>query len=349
MEFRKERKEIVAERIKNLRDLHHLSINDLARVTGIGASTITQIENARYPISGDILVILAEFFNVTTDYILGLVDVDEKHYKKDLEILYTESYESYLRYTKRGDLVHRQADNETPLASWPYNLFEYCKLDIDAPLSELQMEGLTYVLDNLLTTREAACLLAYFMKEQSLDEVSKSFNVTRERIRQVIQKACRKLKHPSRVNIIKYGIHASEYTKEAQLLEAKLIRLEELRKEVEGYDELIEEIKAKKEKLSVNDPRFLSLETLDLSVRAFNCMKRIGCETVNDIIPLFKSNDIYKVRNLGRKCYLELYDKLKSIGISEEELTYDPTFEIDDFYVVRENSWGGFTVAKKGA
>ena len=57
----------------------------------------------------------------------------------------------------------------------------------------------------------------------------------------------------------------------------------------------------------------MTIEELDLSVRSFNCLKRAGINTVEDLIS--KSEDeMMKVRNLGRKSLEEVVAKLDSLG-----------------------------------
>lgn len=57
----------------------------------------------------------------------------------------------------------------------------------------------------------------------------------------------------------------------------------------------------------------MTIEELDLSVRSFNCLKRAGINTVEDLIS--KSEDeMMKVRNLGKKSLEEVISKLKSLG-----------------------------------
>ena len=59
----------------------------------------------------------------------------------------------------------------------------------------------------------------------------------------------------------------------------------------------------------------MTIEELDLSVRSFNCLKRAGINTVEDLIN--KSEDeMMKVRNLGRKSLEEVMAKLDSLGFS---------------------------------
>ena len=65
----------------------------------------------------------------------------------------------------------------------------------------------------------------------------------------------------------------------------------------------------------------MTIEELDLSVRSFNCLKRAGINTVDDLINK-SEEEMMKVRNLGRKSFEEVRDKLTSLGFqlnSEED------------------------------
>ena len=64
----------------------------------------------------------------------------------------------------------------------------------------------------------------------------------------------------------------------------------------------------------------MTIEELDLSVRSFNCLKRAGINTVNDLIGK-SAEEMMKVRNLGKKSFDEVKEKLQSLGydLSSEE------------------------------
>jgi DNA-directed RNA polymerase, alpha subunit, bacterial and chloroplast-type len=65
----------------------------------------------------------------------------------------------------------------------------------------------------------------------------------------------------------------------------------------------------------------MTIEELDLSVRSFNCLKRAGINTVEDLINK-SEDDMMKVRNLGRKSLEEVIQKLNNLGFDlrkEEE------------------------------
>ena len=59
----------------------------------------------------------------------------------------------------------------------------------------------------------------------------------------------------------------------------------------------------------------MSVEGLDLSVRSFNCLKRAGINTVEDLLSK-SEEDMMKVRNLGRKSLEEVIWKLASLGFN---------------------------------
>lgn len=58
----------------------------------------------------------------------------------------------------------------------------------------------------------------------------------------------------------------------------------------------------------------MTIEELDLSVRSFNCLKRAGINTVEDLINK-SEDDMMKVRNLGRKSLEEVIAKLQTLGL----------------------------------
>jgi DNA-directed RNA polymerase subunit alpha len=66
------------------------------------------------------------------------------------------------------------------------------------------------------------------------------------------------------------------------------------------------------------DPSVKMLETsiddLDLSVRAYNCLKRAGILTLYDLIDKSET-EMSKIRNLGKKSLKEVIDKVKSMGL----------------------------------
>ena len=70
---------------------------------------------------------------------------------------------------------------------------------------------------------------------------------------------------------------------------------------------------------NTEDPNSKILETsiddLDFSVRAYNCLKRANILTLNDLVEK-SENELMKIRNLGKKSLKEVIDKVKDMGLS---------------------------------
>ncbi|MBR4086335.1 MAG: DNA-directed RNA polymerase subunit alpha, partial [Clostridia bacterium] len=75
------------------------------------------------------------------------------------------------------------------------------------------------------------------------------------------------------------------------------------------------EIMVEKEESRTITALRMTIEELDLSVRSFNCLKRAGINTVEDLINK-SEEDMMKVRNLGRKSLDEVIGKIASLGLA---------------------------------
>ncbi|MGN0522806.1 MAG: DNA-directed RNA polymerase subunit alpha [Eubacterium sp.] len=107
---------------------------------------------------------------------------------------------------------------------------------------------------------------------------------------------------------------------EAASLAAKILN-EHLNLFVDLSDEMCNaEIMVEKDDDGKEKVLEMTIEELDLSVRSFNCLKRAGINTVEDLIGK-SEEDMMKVRNLGRKSLDEVVGKLASLGfkLSKEE------------------------------
>lgn len=109
--------------------------------------------------------------------------------------------------------------------------------------------------------------------------------------------------------------------KEAVSLGAKILN-EHLNLFVDLSDEAKKaEIMVEREETIKEKVLEMTIEELDMSVRSFNCLKRAGIDTVEDLINRTE-DDMMKVRNLGKKSLEEVIQKLHSLGLDlkkEEE------------------------------
>ena len=109
--------------------------------------------------------------------------------------------------------------------------------------------------------------------------------------------------------------------KEAVSLAAKILNehlnlFVDLSDEAKNAEIMVESKETVKEKVLE-----MTIEELDMSVRSFNCLKRAGIDTVEDLTNRTES-EMIKVRNLGKKSLEEVIQKLHSLGLDlkkEEE------------------------------
>ena len=158
-----------------------------------------------------------------------------------------------------------------------------------------------------LTEREQKVIQLRFIDGYTLEAVARQFSVTRERIRQIEQKALRKLRHPSRLEYLRKGREVKQLQDDILNLQTQLVIQKEIMLKKLANPELIdvtnEEIIGAK-----------TIESLDFSVRTYNCLKRGGITKLHEIYEL-DVIDLLRIRNLGKKSAREIMSKLKEIGL----------------------------------
>lgn len=96
----------------------------------------------------------------------------------------------------------------------------------------------------------------------------------------------------------------------AKILTEHLTSFVNLTEEAKSADMMIEKEETQKEKKLE-----MTIEELDLSVRSYNCLKRAGINTVQELTEKSEA-DMMRVRNLGRKSLVEVKEKLADLGLS---------------------------------
>jgi len=96
----------------------------------------------------------------------------------------------------------------------------------------------------------------------------------------------------------------------AKILTEHLTLFVDLTDEAKNAEIMVEKEETHKEKMLE-----MTIEELDLSVRSYNCLKRAGINTVQELTNKSEA-DMMKVRNLGRKSLEEVKAKLADLGLS---------------------------------
>lgn len=307
----------MSERVWNSDNLDYLmnksgvTTKQIAEITGMSLATANQWRQGYLQPSLRAAMLLADFFAVPMDYLVGRCDLEtakeiEQNYAFHFKQLRTDAFELYL---KTGHKTN-EYDCEI-IATYPYNMLE----DLfgepwTAELNPLQENGLKKALSTL-TDREKNFLFLYYNDELNLEAIGGRFGLTRERVRQIVHKALRKMRHPARARLIKEGYDEHSPEKFLAAREKDIFaRIEDLEAKKKYVDELERKLNGRMAELG-RDPEQLDIKrtsiTLDdmgLSVRSYNCLLRAGIRTLQDILDY--PGDYSRIRNLGKKCLEEI-------------------------------------------
>lgn len=326
---------VFSNRLKELIDLlpPKFTVDDLARSCDISVPALNQYKRGAALPGATQLIKLADFFQVPVDVLLGRAEIGGT-YTIDIRRVIEGSYEKYLGTKQPNNRTFENLNGV--VAPWPYNLLDNIQDGISEdnriqyPITKEQRLGLDYAISQTLTDRETENIYAYFRDERTLEEVGNLFNVGRERIRQITAKAIRKLRHPSRFRIIKYGTDIlktqdlqNEVDKKNLELQSQIAKLEHELATINAQLELARQLNAGGPDLEqsseiVENVLSRTIDEMELSVRSYNCLKRAGCVDVTDVISKIEDMSIMNVRNLGRRSCREIASRLIEMGYTSK-------------------------------
>jgi len=222
---------------------------------------------------------------------------------------------------------------ELLMKAWPWNLasdvmtlkYEYSEERYNEVVKENQLftariyvPGFLEAIETL-SDREQKVLHLRYEEGLTYEQTGKEFDVTRERIRQVEEKAMRKLRSPflAKKYILVDAQTTQDLKKENEDLMLQVICLRDKLKKI--YDAVgvnpDEAEKKAKEAVKPEPEHLPSIDEMELSVRSYNCLKRAGIDTIDQLKGKTEA-DLRHVRNLGRKSIIEVITKAKEWGIT---------------------------------
>lgn len=221
---------------------------------------------------------------------LNKIYVDKIIDSKELELPEEDPYESLIKAIF--------SINSNEVVSYPVDLKE----SVDHVLSTLTM-------------REQTVIKMRFgfddYNKMTLEEVGKEFKVTRDRIRQIEAKALRKLRHPNKSRILKYGLIAFNLEEEKEKI--KIIESRKLsEKALEEYNNIKKMLETSEDPINkvIDVSSAITIEELEFCVRTYNCLHRFAkLETLCDVL-MMNNTELMKIRNFGQKSLDEVNKKL---------------------------------------
>lgn len=233
-------------------------------------------------------------------------------------------------------------DEHTIKTIWPYNLAyaAWCsglgtvdKHDLSFALC-IDPKALIDVTDKELNEKESHLIHLYFEKGMTYDEIASEIDRTRERVRQIIEKALRKLRYPGRSK--RYSLHSwsklnelikenEDCKKEAAVLKFERENLEDHIKKF--YDS--EEYQKFTQKMLVEEFMDSYIDILELPVRAYNCLTRHSWRNLGNrnmtvrVLTSMTFEDVRGIKNIGQRTIEDILYRLNYYELGFKDMNWD--------------------------
>lgn len=190
---------------------------------------------------------------------------------------------------------------------------EATKLKEDLAFEPLDTSFLTPREETILEQRE---------KGLTLEQVAKNFNVTRERIREIENRAHRKIIARLRTRFAKINTEIIvDLSDEERLPQMEKDLIVQLRNKIPVLKKLLTYIESLEQLVPehvINDSYLdQKIEVLDLSVHSYNTLRRANISTLRELSQ-HSVYELMKIRNLGRKTLKEIIIKAEDAGLTIE-------------------------------
>ena len=214
-----------------------------------------------------------------------------------------------LKYKLEKDLAiirNREIQEIKNFMPYPYSAFEAAHLSEDV-VDNYYVDNFEDVVSKICSEKEADCIILFFKDNYTLERLGKKYDVSRERIRQIIAVGLKKFAHCART-------YEARRQAEADLADRHAFRaqlIEEYKKNGVITPEMNFEFGA----LMIGTYQYdSSIEELGLSVRTYNSLRRGGIRTVSDLTS-HTERELLQIRTMGKKSVREIRNKLEEIGL----------------------------------
>lgn len=231
-----------------------------------------------------------------------------------------EEAKAYKKELERIDIqksLNNYKVSSKPINDFPINIIEIFNLDLTSCVNEIETR-LEWLFENtIFNKREVTVFYNRFKYFYTLEEVAKTLGITRERVRQIECKCLAKLKRFARY------LELGEYASKLELAKKEYDKyISDLKGQwtFESAKEFMEQYK--KTNIVSKTLHYVkeinTIQDLDLSVRAYNCLRRAGVETVLQLLQI-SEEDLMQVRNMGKKSLKEIKNALAKYDLELPE------------------------------
>ena len=182
-------------------------------------------------------------------------------------------------------------------------------------------EGLLYMSERDLE------IFQMYLFGNDLEYIAKSVGLVKERVRQIVYKLIRRTFYSLRnienwIEALKDAEYIDwnpkEFVAYVEKLQAENFNLKKHREQCTCKNQEIEIQKLSEEEIRRAKILEKSIQDLDLSVRAYNCLHAAEIKTFGELIT-YSTCDLLKIRNFGKKSILEIEELVDSFGFSMKE------------------------------
>lgn len=304
--------------LKQLIDATHIPQKEIATKVGIRQQRFSNICLGYVKPTMEEIIKMANYFIVPVDLLLNRCNVQQvdeliTHYELNFMELRKRAYDNYV-FKKKHDYTALIDKIESP---YPYNMLEaMLQRNVDFMLTSEDLKGIERAMDSI-NPRHKRILLMYFKHNITLHEISESEDVSSTRIHQLIKNGLKSIKESDALKDTYLATHMTNgfytlkdvdayFDKKEEELEMKKQALEVKMKIASDHIIVIEKEPTPEPTLKLIDVD--DIQTLKLSVRTYNALKRSGITTIHEVIDAL-DNDVNKLKSIpyfGKKCMLEL-------------------------------------------
>lgn len=169
----------------------------------------------------------------------------------------------------------------------------------------------------------SAAILSHLLQGRGIETVSKEFGLSRERILQIVNRACFSISEMEDYDSLYESCRQKEHDLDdaRRIIDSQKSRIAELEKTLEHGKSARSEISVRCRNLLGPDggeiTKLLSTRIVDmkLTTRSLNCLRAADIKTLGQLVS-YKRSDLLKIRNFGRKSFDELEGLIESLGLS---------------------------------
>lgn len=301
--------------LKRLIGATHMSQAAIAEKIGINQNRFNNICTGYVKPNIIEIVKMADYFIVPVDLLLNRCDIQQVdelivHYESNFMELRKKAYEEYV-FKKKHDYASLVDKIESP---YPYNMLNaMLQHDTEFMLTAEDLEGIEHAM-NSIDPRRKKILLMYFKQNMARYEICEIENINSAMLHNLIKTGLKSIRESDALKGTELATHMANglytlkdvddyFAKKEEELEVKKQALETKEKIISNRIIVIEKEPTPKP-IDID----ADIQTLKLSVRTYNALRRGGIATIRDAINAL-DNNINKLKlipYLGKKSIFEL-------------------------------------------